>query len=169
MPARKPFSLNVRHNTQAEKTARAVSEGALTPRKRLTITPPAELKGSRIAQGCWRRLIRLYDELEGDIVTRLDGDLLCEYCLLFSELAGLRRLKEEAIKRGDLDDVLRIDQRGDRKGSRLDLLRQQLYLTPRSRSAASPDIKEVEEKPVLPKGAIVWADFVKAQQEKEGD
>ena len=178
MPARKPKSLIVRHETAAEKDARIAGEEALRPAKGLPMSPPARLRDHQVASAAWRRVMRMYAELEGEIVTRLDYDLLVDYCLLIEQVAELDRMRkaayqvwmrlgeeydklvedgqaEEALKligkMGDaFDGVVKLDGRVDRKRDLVFKLRQSLYLTPRARAGVAPAKKEKE----APKDAL---------------
>ena len=111
----------------------------------MSLKPPKELDGYPVAQECWRYHIRLYDKLAGVIITPFDRDLLVEYCLSQAYLAELRHLRKLAMEKHRYELYVSIDQRMDRKGARLDTLRQQLYLTPRSRAGVAPSEKEKEE------------------------
>jgi phage terminase small subunit len=153
MPASKPLALlseNDRHRTRKE--IRAAEENAKNPNVTLPSTPPRALDGLRVAQETWRRLIRLYRSTKGTIITAFDRDVLIEYCRSCQELAELRILRKNLMKGGkDIDLLLQVDARLDRKATRLDGLRSVLYLTPRSRAGVSPVEKEpedLEEQPI---------------------
>jgi len=94
MPARKPRSLIVRHETAAEKQQRAERESALRPGRGLPMTPPARLAGHDVAAAAWRRLMRTWADVEGEIVTRLDMDLLIDYCMLLEQLGELDLMRK---------------------------------------------------------------------------
>ena len=174
MPVKKPSSLTVRHSTKAEAEAKSAGESAMTPRTRLTAAPPVLLKGHKTAITHWKRLIGLYGEIEGQIVTAFDADLLAKYCLLEEEcdwLAGIRkeigrqyeiadkRLTKIRPKSKDLKDYYNalmavnallarlqgFDARLDGKRKLLHTLAQSLYLTPRARAGVPPPEKAVEE------------------------
>jgi phage terminase small subunit len=177
MPAKKPLALHTRHATQAEKDARVTAEKAMTGDRGLPITPPARLAKHETAAAVWRRLMRLYGELEAELVTRLDQDLLCDYCILMEQVTELDQLRRDAYEiyeamraawaelpegtppaeKLDLamklqtafGEVIKLDGRVDRKRALLLQLRQSLYLTPRARAGVAPSKKE-EEAPVDP-------------------
>lgn len=177
MPARKPSNLIVRHETADEIAARAAHEAALRPRRALPKNAPAALHGHEVAQETWRQLMRLYNEIEGDIVTRLDMHLLIDYCMLaeqVSEIDAMRRGAQESWKqfekkrvellneqRGDdalrmadkaagmFENIIKLDGRADRKRDLMFKMRQSLYLTPRARAGVAPTAKPAEE-PVDP-------------------
>jgi hypothetical protein len=115
--------------------------------------------------------MRVYGELEAQIVNRLDLDLLVDYCLLVEQVDELdamrkaayeawRRLCEQAqaeegagteeILQGQAAlivmqaEVVKLDGRADRKRALLHQMRQSLYLTPRSRAGAAPARREAE-------------------------
>jgi hypothetical protein len=145
MPAIKPLILHSetdRHKTRKE--ARSAAEDALTLQQELSIHPPKELKDYPVAQECWRFHVRLYKKLAGKIATPFDQHILIEYCLGWAYLAELRILRKLALEKKKFELYVSIDQRMDRKGSRLDTLRQQLYLTPRSRAGVTPTEKDME-------------------------
>jgi phage terminase small subunit len=146
MPAIKPLILHSetdRHKTRKE--ARSAAEDAVTLQQELSIHPPKELKDYPVAQECWRFHVRLYKKLAGKIATPFDQHILIEYCLGWAYLAELRILRKLALEKKRFELYVSLDQRVDRKGARLDTLRQQLYLTPRSRAGVAPIEKEKEE------------------------
>lgn len=174
MPARKPSSLIERHETTAEKADRDAQETAMRPKGELPKAAPARLKNHAVAAETWRRLMRMWGEVEGEIATKLDYDLLIDYCLLVEQLGELdtmrkkayeawldlaeanKRLKAEGEDREDdaaamaievvgaFDAIVKLDGRADRKRDMLFKLRQSLYLTPRSRAGVAPKKKEQE-------------------------
>lgn len=170
MPARKPLALlseNDRHRTRKEN--RAAEEEARNPNAALPIAPPKALDGYRLGQETWRRLIRLYRSTKGTILTAFDRDVLVEYCRGCQELAELRMLRKKLFQMHDLETLLAVDARLDRKATRLDSLRQALYLTPRSRAGVTPTEKEDEDnkEPPIPEGGYSWNDVVRNMTERE--
>jgi hypothetical protein len=175
MPARKPAGLRNRAETKAEKAERIANEAALEPERGLSVQAPARLKDHPVAGAAWRRLMRTYGQLKATIVTRMDMDLLVDYCILMEQVGELDELRaasfaawkklderwteiEGEFKGKDLltafaqlqsafTDVIKLDGRVDRKRAFLLQLRQSLYLTPRARAAAVPAKKE---KPIPP-------------------
>jgi len=171
MPARKPSDLIERHETAAEIAQRAERDAALHPRRSLPSGSPAQLRGHTEAQAIWRRVMRIYGELEAEIVTRLDLDLLVDYCILGEQVSELDKMRrsayevwelasqafdefegplDERIKSGltvqsTMTDAVKLDGRVDRKRALLLQWRQSLYLTPRSRSGTPPKPKEQEQ------------------------
>lgn len=97
MPARKLLSLSNRHSTKAEISARTESETAMMPVTELTVLPPPELRGHKHAAAAWKRLIKLYAETEGKIVTAFDADLLAKYCLLEEECLTLEEIRDDQL------------------------------------------------------------------------
>jgi phage terminase small subunit len=160
-----------RHETAAETANREGKDAALRPGRKLTTYPPAQLKGHKIAQKAWRRLMRLYGELEAEIVTRMDIDMLVDYCMLIEQVQELDQMRKSAVNvwetleraldefDGDekgryqlainvgnaLNDVVKFDGRADRKRDLLFKLRQSLYITPRARAGSIPSQKKPEE------------------------
>lgn len=98
MPARKPVDLHTRHATKAEKAARVASEDAMTPARGLPMAAPARLAKHEQAATIWRRLVRLYSELESEIVTALDQDLLIDYCILMEQIGELDMMRKSAFQ-----------------------------------------------------------------------
>lgn len=175
MPAKKPASLIVRAETKAMRKKRADGEAALQPREPLRLKPPARLTGHPVASALWRRMIAMYNGLGAEIVTRLDQDMLVDYCLLDEQSGEMDRLRAVAMKnyeraqrtldrkaeKGEVDlkllikwqdsvnwslgEVVKLDARVDRKRALLHILRQSLYLTPRSRAGVAPPEKPPEE------------------------
>ncbi len=171
MPTRKPTALIERHETAAEFAVREGKDAALRPGRKLTANPPAQLKGHKVAQKAWRRLMRLYGELEAEIVTRMDVDMLVDYCMLIEQVQELDDMRRSAVKVWEtlncaldefdgnakdryklaihvgyaLNDVVKFDGRADRKRDLLFKLRQSLYITPRARAGSIPNQKKPEE------------------------
>lgn len=165
--------MNSRNTSKEIRGARESAEDAMTPKTALTAAVPVRLRGKNHAQAAatWKRIIGLYLEIEGKIVTAFDHDLLIKYCLLEEEvieLADMRRtIKEDwetnskAAKKikpnpDTLKDWVRMwevvnglfqrfqgmDARLDGKRKLLHTLSQSLYLTPRSRAGVAPPEKE---------------------------
>ena len=175
MPVRKPAGLRNRAETKAATAARIANEAALEPERGLSVQAPGRLKNHSVAQAAWRRLMRTYGELQATVVTRMDLDLLIDYCLLMEQVGELDELRKSAmdtwralqkawpeivasmdamtvIKAAALlqvtySDMIKLDGRVDRKRAFLLQLRQSLYLTPRARAAAVPDKKVKPEEP----------------------
>lgn len=98
MPARKPQGLKTRHDTKAEKAGRIAAEEAMRPGHELPERAPARLKGHPVAAATWRRIIRTYNEIEAEIVTRLDQDLLIDYCILIEQLGELDLMRKTTFR-----------------------------------------------------------------------
>jgi len=174
MPARKPTALTTRHDTKGDRSARVSAETALTPKTALTVKPPAALKGHAAARETWIRLVGLYLETQGTIVTAFDADILIKYCLAEEELLELYKIRGEIKKTWDkhakwldklkptnenLKDYFNalsqanallqrfqgMDARMDGKRKLVFALAQSLYLTPRSRAGVAPPEKGPEE------------------------
>lgn len=94
MPARKPQGLKVRHDTKAEIDARVDREASMAPAHELPMAAPARLRGHPLAAESWRRLMRGWAEIEAQVVTRLDMDLLIDYCILMEQCAELDRMRK---------------------------------------------------------------------------
>jgi phage terminase small subunit len=173
MPAKKAQALNKRHSTKEEKEARVEAEKSLTPKSQLTLKPPAALSGHAHASAMWKWLLGLYGEIEGQIVTTLDRDILIEYCLLDEEIVELEKLRVDIrkdyesmrktaqhvkITPDNVKDVVSLWQQVNAIGTRFQgmdarldgkrkhrlSLSQSLYLNPRSRAGVAPTTKEPE-------------------------
>ncbi len=183
MPARKPKALITRHQTKAEDQARADAESALTPKSDLPINSPSKLSGHKTAQKVWRRLMQTYDELDGVIVSKLDFDLMVDYCLMMEQALELdqlresamesmdilKKVREEQVKTGDImgalltskqiapamELIVKIDSRADRKRAELNKMRTYLYLTPRARAGVSPNKKEEDQQEMDPMAMLL--------------
>lgn len=175
MPARKPASLINRHETAAERRAREDRESSVRPARGLPVNAPAALKDHKVAQAAYRAAIRMYGELDGEIVTRLDLDHLVNFCLLLQHLSEINHMRkvaydawlvlakeherlvqedetEKAVAMairvvGAFDAIAKLDTRFERKSALLKQYRESLYLTPRARAGAAPDKKEPPEEP----------------------
>jgi phage terminase small subunit len=175
MPARKPAGLRNRAETKAETAERIANEASMEPERGLSVQAPARLKDHQVAQTTWRRMMRTYGQLKATVVTRMDLDLLVDYCLLMEQISEMDELRKSSIDiwqmldkqrkvlmaSNQVDDavliaakeadtfemIVKLDSRADRKRSLLMQWRQSLYLTPRARSAAVPAKKEKPEEP----------------------
>lgn len=173
MPATKPVTLSKRHDTKADREARNKAESLMEPKTALKLTPPAQLHGHKTAALIWKRLVGLFFEAEGTIVTAFDADLLVKYCMAEEELIELFELRGEIKKMWDIHVKLLnkvkpnaenmkeyfnalaqanallqrfqgMDARLDGKRKLVFALAQSLYLTPRSRAGVAPTEKEPE-------------------------
>ena len=174
MPKAKPSTLNIRHSTKEEQQERESAEVAMRPATQLDKNPPPLLQKRKHAAATWIRLIGLYEEVEGKIITAFDEDLLAKYCLLEEECMGLDDLriqvarsalmvsqqidKQSKLKNIDGDQYIELlkqynalaarvqglDARLDGKRKLLVTIAQSLYLTPRSRAGVAPTEKPKE-------------------------
>lgn len=173
MPSRKPLSLITRDQTKADRALRADAESARLPRTLLSIKPPLALTGHSHAAKIWKRVVGLYFETEGTIITAFDEDLLTKYCLAEEELVELFKLRADIKKlwidhnrmlahikpKSDqfkdyfnalsqanalLQRFQGMDARMDGKRKLVFSLAQSLYLTPRSRAGVAPSEKQHE-------------------------
>lgn len=171
MPARKPVSLQSRHATKDERANRVAAEGSMRSDQALPSSPPARLNGNEVAMATWRRLMREYSKVEAVIISRLDLDLLIDYCVVTSQLEEVDKMRKVAYqvwldfaeKRQALEEdgstdekvkmaikvsnafktLVALDARADTKRKTLLTMRQSLYLTPRARAGSAPKEKEV--------------------------
>lgn len=66
----------------------------MAPAHELPMQAPARLKGHAVAAEAWRRLMRGWSEIEAQVVTRLDMDLLVDYCILMEQVSELDRMRK---------------------------------------------------------------------------
>jgi hypothetical protein len=176
MPAKKPVSLNKRHDTKAVRKKREAGEAALTPKFPLMLRAPAKLTGA-VARTTWKETVALYLGLDARIVSVLDRGLLMDFCVISGQLAEIDDLRAKARRNyfkaqirldrireskkhpvldpkqlqllinavnWQMDLILKLDSRADRKRALLHTMRQSLYLTPRSRAMMVPERKTPE-------------------------
>lgn len=166
MPS-KPPELLVRHDTKADKAERARVEAALRPAGQLPRRPPARLadvkgKDGRVlidhsmARAAWGKLLKIYGELEAVIATKLDIDMLTDYCILSEQAFEMDKVRQQAqaavVESGDTEEaikalemVTKVDARVDRKRALLHQFRQSLYLTPRTRAGVAAATRKPPE------------------------
>jgi phage terminase small subunit len=70
----------------------------MKPERGLPMAAPARLKGHDLASEAWRRMMRMYTELESEIVTRLDQELLINYCMLVEQLGEIDLMRKTTYK-----------------------------------------------------------------------
>lgn len=164
-----------RAETKAKKAERAQKEDELRPKRGLPKDAPAHLKDYPVAQAAWRAVMREYNSLEREIVTRLDFDHLVDYCMLQQHLSEIQHIRELALQVcqklsnehtrllsegkadeaitiaikivGAFDAIAKFDTRAERKRALIKQWRESLYLTPRARAGTVPHPKEKEEAP----------------------
>lgn len=103
MPAHKPSSLNKRKDSKQDRAARVALESMVTPATELTITPPAELRGRKIACSVWVRVLSLQSETQAakegsPIITAFDERSLITFCKMIQE----ERMLEEKLSKLDI-------------------------------------------------------------------
>jgi phage terminase small subunit len=174
MPRPKPQFLIKRHNTKSDKSGRKDAEDALIPLTSLPLSPPPSLKGFKISEQTWRRVVGLYAEIDGKIATSFDFDILVKYCLMEHEVIELAKMRDDIkhdwdkqrksaahikphtnnlkdwVKMWEIVNALYaryqgMDARLDGKRKLLLALAQSLYLTPRSRAGVEPPLKEPDK------------------------
>lgn len=70
----------------------------MEPERGLSVQAPARLKDHQVAQATWRRMMRTYGQLKATVVTRMDIDLLVDYCLVMEQLQELDRMRKVAYQ-----------------------------------------------------------------------
>ena len=164
-----------RAETKAKKAERAQKEDTLRPKRGLPKDAPAQLRDYPVAQATWRAAMREYNDLEREIVTRLDMAHLIDYCMLEQHLSEIDHLRDISYKLcqelakeydklladkkadeaiiiaikvvGAFDAIAKLDTRAERKRALIKQWRESLYLTPRARAGTVPPAKEKEVPP----------------------
>lgn len=96
MPARKPASLVSRNTSKELRAERESGESAMTPKTELSAAVPVRFRGRAhtAAAATWKRIVKLFREVDGKIVTAFDYDLLIKYCLLEEEVIELEGMRK---------------------------------------------------------------------------
>lgn len=144
MPAKKPIDLHADYGHRARYERRKRAEESTSPKGRIPLNPPVSLRGDSAAAQTWRRLARLYNQLEAKIITRLDLGVFERYCQLRARIDRLQELQSQA---SGIDQQLQLD-RVLLTSIRLENeLAKSLLLTPRSRSGVAPAEQPAKESP----------------------
>ena len=90
MPRKKPNAITTRNESKSDRSARMSTESMVSPKTLLSNTPPAELKGNKIARETWKKIIDLQNETQAakdgsPIITAFDERTLITYCKAVSE------------------------------------------------------------------------------------
>lgn len=196
MPAPKPVDLHKRHNTKAEIAERKKTEAALHSERGLSINVPAIIKKDKVASATWRRLIREYNRLEAELISRLDFDLLIDYCHVMSQTEQLDRMRSNSYEvwkflseqrvrfieeknfiealalidkiQKSYDVIIKIDARLDAKRKLAFSIRQSTFMTPRSRSGVKPPQDQEQAAPIDPLEAKLNERFKKVAAKVDG-
>ena len=196
MPATKPVELHKRHNTKAEIAERKEAEAALHAERGLSLLPPKAIKNDKVAAATWRRLIREYNRLEAELISRLDFDLLIDYCNVMSQIIELDQMRSNSweiwhflneqrqrfIKEKQFiealglikdiqksyDVIIKIDARLDAKRKLAFSIRQSTFMTPRSRSGVKPQQDPEKAAPIDPLEAKLNERFKKVAAKVDG-
>lgn len=113
-------------------------------------SPPADLKGMSVARNTWRRLMKIHDQLPGQLYNSLDRGFLIGYCLAVQARQNALQLEADTYQgfqegRFELDDLLKVRAEA-RMATRLASdLEKQLYGTPKSRGGVNPEAKETTD------------------------
>lgn len=196
MPAPKPVNLHKRHNTKAEIAERKQAEAALHSERGLSINVPAAIKKDRVASATWRRLIREYGRLDAELISRLDFDLLIDYCQVMSQTEQLDSMRLNSFEiwkflteqrarfvaeqdhlsalalidkiQKSYDVIIKIDARLDAKRKLAFSIRQSTFMTPRSRSGVKPSQDPEKMPPIDPLEAKLNERFQKVAEKVNG-
>lgn len=196
MPARKPVDLHKRHNTKAEIAERKEAEAALHSERGLSLLPPKAIRKDKVAAATWRRLIREYSRLEAELISRLDFDLLVDYCNVMSQIDELDHMRTNSYEvwhflndqrkkfieekqfiealglvkdiQKSYDVIIKIDARLDAKRKLVFSIRQSMFMTPRSRSGVKPSQDPEQTAPNDPFEAKLNERFQKVAEKVNG-
>lgn len=196
MPAPKPVGLHKRHNTKAEIAERKQAEASLHSERGLSINVPAAIKKDKVASATWRRLIREYSRLDAELISRLDFDLLIDYCQVMSQTEQLDRMRLNSFEiwkflieqrarfveeqdhlsalalidkiQKSYDVIIKIDARLDAKRKLAFSIRQSTFMTPRSRSGVKPAQDPEKMPPIDPLEAKLNERFQKVAEKVNG-
>lgn len=142
----------------------------MLPTDELPLGAPPELKLYPVAAAKWVELMKLYTQMEADIVSALDRDLLIDYCMMTEYVKHLDRLYavaamvlntlEQKAKRTKKDPetlasnigyvsekMIDINARMERQRMALQKLREALYLSPKARAGYNPQRKPAPPAP----------------------
>jgi hypothetical protein len=101
MPARKLVTLMNSHDSKKNRDERGAAEKIMTLPEKLTTNPPRALRFHKVASSTWKKIIKLYLSVEGQIVTLFDEETIIQFCLLIEEIpwmAGIRDSVEVEYK-----------------------------------------------------------------------
>jgi len=148
----KPIGLKTAQYTKAKKERMTENENAMLPDTDLPMNAPSFFENKIIKpETVYKRLMRLYNQLDAIIITALDRDLIVNYCKMIEESSELNILRRQLFDMYSndpdsvsLSDLLAIDARHDRKVSLINTFAHSLYLTPRARAGVVPDKKEIK-------------------------
>lgn len=196
MPASKPVELHKRHNTKSEIAERKEAEAALHSERGLSLLPPKSIKKDKVAAATWRRLIREYSRLEAELISRLDFDLLIDYCNVMSQIDELDHMRTSSYEvwhflneqrkkfiedkkflealglikdiQKSYDVIIKIDARLDAKRKLAFSIRQSTFMTPRSRSGVKPPQDPEKAAPIDPLEAKLNERFKKVAAKVDG-
>jgi phage terminase small subunit len=90
MPARKPLSLNVRKDSKKNQQARRFAEQQAAPLE-ISQVPPPELRGHKVAQNLWKRIIHQQNSSMVKLLTASDEEALMDYCRLYEATAEIEQ------------------------------------------------------------------------------
>ncbi len=98
MPTKKPVALLNNHDTLENREKRNVAEDSITPTTPLPHDPPQKLKGHKTASVLWRKIVGLYDSIDGKIATAFDEETLINFVLLWEECDWLISIRSKVDK-----------------------------------------------------------------------
>jgi len=150
---------NKRHLTKEEIAARRKQEAKLNSGVK-RYKPSDQVKVDAVALAMFKRLQRLYKSIE--FIEGLDENIINRYCLLHSEWAGLRDMrndlaaqyiKAEADEKMAMSEMmLELDKRIDKKADLMLKLEDRLFLNPVARVKNVPKKEKEQANPLADKG-----------------
>jgi len=117
------------HLTKAEVERRRATEKRIRTGKPFKASE--QVMADPVALGKFKQLRKLFKEI--DFVDNLDENLINRYCLTYSQLQDLLDYREEHGSELDLDAILKLDNRIDKKMELLIKMEDRLFLNPVAR------------------------------------
>ncbi|MDR2593014.1 MAG: P27 family phage terminase small subunit [Chitinispirillales bacterium] len=116
------------------------------------IAMPPEVEADPIAKEKWAALAKIYKGT--DYITSADGEIIAQLCLLYSDVADLRRLLTEDPVVPNPVDRLVIHSKIDSKVRLIATLGEKLFLNPLVRKRGLPPAPKVVEQGELEKSGF---------------
>lgn len=98
MPTKKPIVLLNNHDTLDNREKRNAAENSITPTAPLPHDPPPKLSGHKMASMLWKKIVELYDSIDGKIATAFDEETLINFVLLWEECEWLISIRGKVDK-----------------------------------------------------------------------
>lgn len=93
MSARKSYLLSKKNLTKEERAAKVAADESFTPLEKLSISPPSVLKKHPLASAMWKKIMKHYQSISGELVTAFDENILIRYVLTLEEVEWLKGIR----------------------------------------------------------------------------